>query len=181
MPFETYTGEFASKQILVTVGGQDEVHGSDNVGTQAATLMTWLTIDSFQPDLIINAGTAGGMAEKGCETGDVYLSESPFVFMTVAFRYPCLENTASVPFHLWTQQRSPLHWVLKGRISTGDSLDMTETDLEQIRANGSIIKEMEAAAIAWVCRLTNTPMFAIKAITDLIDDDTVPRNNSWPT
>ena len=35
---------------------------------------------------------------------------------------------------------------------------------------GVAVKEMEAAAIAWVCRLFgDTPMFCIKAITDIVD------------
>jgi len=44
-----------------------------------------------------------------------------------------------------------------------------------ILQNGAIIKDMEAATIAWVCQLYNTPMFALKAITDLIDDQAPPR------
>ena len=31
------------------------------------------------------------------------------------------------------------------------------------------IKEMEAAAIAWVCGLFGTPFFCVKAVTDIVD------------
>ena len=30
---------------------------------------------------------------------------------------------------------------------------------------------MEAAAVAWVAEITNTPMFAIKVVTDIVDGD----------
>lgn len=170
VPFETYTGLHAGRQISLTVSGRDDVHGIDNVGTQAAALMTWLAIEHFKPELIINAGTAGGMADKGCEVGDVYLSETPFCFHDRRIPIPRFREygLGSYPSMDTTDLASSLGFK-RGRISTGDSLDMTKTDLEKINANGAIIKEMEAAAIAWVCRMTQTPMFAVKVITDLID------------
>jgi 5'-methylthioadenosine nucleosidase len=35
------------------------------------------------------------------------------------------------------------------------------------------VKDMEAAAVAWVSDLTNTPMFALKVVTDIVDGDRV--------
>lgn len=37
------------------------------------------------------------------------------------------------------------------------------------QAHGATIKEMEAAAIAWSANLFGTPMFCVKAITDIVD------------
>jgi len=33
------------------------------------------------------------------------------------------------------------------------------------------VKDMEAAAIAWVAKLNNTPFFALKVVTDIVDGD----------
>jgi len=33
------------------------------------------------------------------------------------------------------------------------------------------VKDMEAAAIAWVAKLSNTPFFALKIVTDIVDGD----------
>ena len=33
------------------------------------------------------------------------------------------------------------------------------------------VKDMEAAAVAWVAEITDTPMFAIKVVTDIVDGD----------
>lgn len=33
------------------------------------------------------------------------------------------------------------------------------------------VKEMEAAAIAWVAQLFHKPMFCVKAVTDIVDGD----------
>lgn len=35
----------------------------------------------------------------------------------------------------------------------------------------AVVKEMEAAAIAWVAQLFGKPMFCIKAVTDIVDGD----------
>ena len=48
-------------------------------------------------------------------------------------------------------------------------LDLQGKDLQIIQENQAVIKDMEAAAIAWGCRSLSVPMIAVKAITDLID------------
>lgn len=37
--------------------------------------------------------------------------------------------------------------------------------------NDAAVKEMEAAAIAWVAELSTTPFFALKVVTDIVDGD----------
>src|SRR5690606_22944711 len=56
-----------------------------------------------------------------------------------------------------------------GVVSTGDSLDCSPEDLARLVAHGACVKEMEAAAIAWVCELHRVPLVLLKAITDLVD------------
>jgi 5'-methylthioadenosine nucleosidase len=38
-----------------------------------------------------------------------------------------------------------------------------------MHAAETAVKDMEAAAIAYVCRLWGTPMVAVKAVTDIVD------------
>lgn len=56
-------------------------------------------------------------------------------------------------------------------MSTSNSLDYTKEDMEAMEKHGVAVKEMEAAAIAWSAHLFGTPMFALKAITDIVDGD----------
>ena len=58
-------------------------------------------------------------------------------------------------------------------MSTSDSLDASPRDLELLRAEGAAVKEMEAAAIAWVCQQLHVDFFALKSITDIVDRDEV--------
>ena len=52
---------------------------------------------------------------------------------------------------------------------TGDSLHTSNNDLEILMSEGAVVKEMEAASVAWVCEQLQTPFLALKSITDLID------------
>lgn len=58
-----------------------------------------------------------------------------------------------------------------GVVSTGNSLDFVSEDLKQMHAAEAAVKDMEAAAVAYVCRLCGTPMLALKAVTDIVDGD----------
>jgi len=53
----------------------------------------------------------------------------------------------------------------------GNSLDYTDMDMQIMTKHGAAVKEMEAAAIAWVANLFKKPMFCVKAITDIVDGD----------
>ena len=56
-----------------------------------------------------------------------------------------------------------------GIVSSGNSLDYTKEDMDVMEQHGASVKEMEAAAIAWAAHLHACPMFALKAITDIVD------------
>jgi nucleoside phosphorylase len=43
-------------------------------------------------------------------------------------------------------------------------------------SNDASVKDMEAAAIAWVAELSNTPFFALKVVTDLVDGEVVTQD-----
>ena len=40
-----------------------------------------------------------------------------------------------------------------------------------MKSNEASVKDMESAAIAWACGITNTPHFGIKVVTDIVDGD----------
>ena len=133
-------------------------------------LLAHLTIEALRPDLVVSAGTAGGFKAKGAAIGDVFLSAEPVVFHDrriglPGFKemgigsYPCVD-TASMAQSLGLK---------RGVVTSGSSLDHPEADLAVMRETGGSVKEMEAAAIAWVCMLRGAPFLGVKAITDLLD------------
>lgn len=42
--------------------------------------------------------------------------------------------------------------------------------------NDASVKDMEAAAIAYVCELANVPFFAVKVVTDIVDGERVTQD-----
>ncbi len=54
-------------------------------------------------------------------------------------------------------------------MSSGNSLDYCQQDMDQMLASRAAIKEMEAAGIAWAAALHGAPLLALKAVTDIVD------------
>lgn len=173
VPFELFQKESGCTRISLVTGGLDPETGIENVATVPATLMTYLAVEHLKPDILINCGTAGGIEKQGCRIGDVYLSREKFHFHDRRIPIPGYDAYGKGGYPSWDTSKIAAELDLKrGVISTGNSLDLLETDLRIIEESGAIIKDMEAAAIAWVCRTFSVPMFAVKSITDLIDHPT---------
>lgn len=172
LPFELYKGIVKGSEVYLALSGIDKIYKVDNVATQPATLLAYLTIEKLKPNLLINAGTAGGFKRKGANIGSVYISTGYFKYHDRRIPIPNFKEygIGNYPAARIDRMAKELH-LKPGIISTGNSLDITDKDLEIIRANDADVKEMEAAAIAWVGMLYGTPFLALKSITDLIDTD----------
>lgn len=172
LPFKQYQGEFGPFTLMLVTSGKDVQHKVDNVGTIPASLMAAKALDIFTPDLVINAGTAGGFVNCGCKIGDVYLSSDYFCFHDRRIPLPGFEQYGRGSYPSFdTRRMAEVLQLKRGAVSTGDSLDFVARDLELIKENGATVKDMEAAAIAWVCKAYQIDMFAIKAVTDLVDGE----------
>ncbi|KAL6010357.1 hypothetical protein ACLOJK_000788 [Asimina triloba] len=284
VPWVRYHGVFKDLQINILWPGKDSFLGVDSVGTVSASLVTYASILALKPDLVINAGTAGGfkllLMAKGACIGDVFLASNVafhdrripiprssivrvreasislnilkvktiwLVFdlygigtrkafcpqnvlmklnlkagwgakwSIIPDRHQQQEegralqagwganadqlqlllnsfkevehNSGSAPaamhrYSLITRHREQLGGIMKmdhdmfhgtcilsqaGKLSTGDSLDMSPQDEAAILANDAAIKDMEGAAVAYVADLLSVPAIFIKAVTDVVD------------
>lgn len=169
-PMKAYRSENLPN-LSIVVNGKCPIHGADRIGTQAAAISAWESINIFKPDLIISAGTAGGFKKYGANIGDIYISSD-------AIRY----HDRRIPFDIFQAFQhghyQPLevpHMIEKfsykqGVVSSGDSLPLNEEDKIRMNENNARAKDMEAAAIAEVAHLRNTNMLAVKVITDFVDE-----------
>ena len=170
MPMRAWTGWFSGIHVSLVINGKDPETNLDLIGTQAATLATDYAIQHFQPQLIINFGTAGAFGENGSEIGDVYLSRDYLIFHDRRVPVTGWDKQSIGYFKVWDVRELALKENFKtGIVTTGNSLDMPPGDEAKIRELGGEIIEMEAAAVAWVARLHEVPLFCIKAVTDLVD------------
>jgi nucleoside phosphorylase len=173
LPFKHFTGNFEGRiELLLSLSGKDDRHQVDNIGTEPATLNTYLTLSKFQPDLCINAGTAGGFRSRGCEIGDVFLIDRPCKFHDHRIPMPGFDayGIGSHPVFAPAGMAEALG-LKSGGVSTGNALDYTDVCLKIIEQNEGHVKEMEAAAIAWVANLLKVPFMALKSVTDIVDGE----------
>ena len=157
VPMKLYEGKAHSPNrnpIDLVVNGLDPDTGVDYIGTQAATASAMLGCEAFSPDLVVSAGTCGGFAQRGGEIGKVYLAHDRVWYHDRRVPLPGFDRLSRGGYPC-----APLESLAKalgfslGVISTGDSLDLSPADAQRIEAVGVVgahVKDMEAAAIAWV-------------------------------
>ncbi|BDD05887.1 phosphorylase family protein [Aureibacter tunicatorum] len=166
-----FSGKINETRITLVINGKDKRFGVDSIGTVPASIATFSAIKRFNPDLVISAGTCGAFKNKGSKIGDVYLS-------TVFKNH---DRRISIPefdkYGIGNYQSANFEHLIdeiglkKAVVSSGNSLDMCDTDMDIINENESVVKEMEAAGIAWVAEQFSTPFVALKSVTDLVDGE----------
>uniref|UniRef100_M8B0J8 5'-methylthioadenosine/S-adenosylhomocysteine nucleosidase n=1 Tax=Aegilops tauschii TaxID=37682 RepID=M8B0J8_AEGTA len=123
------------------------------------------------PDLIINAGTAGGFKARGAGIGDVFLA-SDVAFHDRRIPIPVFDSYGIGARKTFETPNIVKELNLKvGKLSTGDSLDMSPHDETAILSNEATVKDMEGAAVAYVADLFSTPAIFVKAVTDIVDGE----------
>lgn len=168
LPMQGYVGKYKKLDVLLIVNGIDPINKVQNVGTQAATLTTYLGIEYFHPDLIINIGTAGGVKKNGAKLGAVYASKKIYFYDR---RIP---SKGYYEYGLGGYQSFILSSIGKrvgvksGIICSGDSFDDNQTDYNMFIKLNCTAVDMEAAGVAWLSMLTKTPMFAMKGVTNFV-------------
>eukprot|EP00271_Cylindrocystis_brebissonii_P017747 TRINITY_DN472_c0_g7_i1.p1 TRINITY_DN472_c0_g7~~TRINITY_DN472_c0_g7_i1.p1 ORF type:complete len:260 (+),score=46.78 TRINITY_DN472_c0_g7_i1:260-1039(+) len=168
-PWVAHSGTHSGFNVTVVTPGKDPKHECDNVGTVPSAVLTYAAVLEFKPDLIINAGTAGGVKARGASIGDVYLA----THISNHDRRIPLPNFEAYGVGTVEGLTSPglikSLGLKEGRVSSGNSFDLTEADKKGMDANEAVVKDMECAGIAWVASTLSIPILAIKSVTDLVD------------
>lgn len=171
LPFKYYRyDEMNTIELIVAVNGTCKTHAVDQVGTVPAAVNAFALIQQFAPDLVISAGTAGGFKKFDLRIGEVVLSKGLFWYHDRRISLPNfleygLGGIESFSTDLFAKNLN----LRQVQISSGDSLATSKDDFSILEKTGAKVKEMEATAIAWVCRELKTPFFAVKSITDFLD------------
>lgn len=173
LPMQGYSGKQGKVQVLLMMNGQDPINKVQNIGTEAATLSTYLGIEYFHPDLIISIGTAGGVKENGARLKDIYVSQKIYF---VDRRIP-MEGYRDYGLGQYESTSLPIlnnnHQLKLGVICSEGSFDEEKIDHHMFLKEHCAAIEMEAAGVAWVSMLTKTPMFAMKGITNFVSGNQI--------
>lgn len=168
-PCHMFVGKYKDTEIAVVTNGKCERFGVCNVGTVPASMAAMLAIQQFKPDLVINAGTAGGFSRVGGKVGDAYIGT----------RYCNHDRRIPIPgfseYGIGSYEAQAYPKLVQelgyktGTITTANSLDHTEMDDKLMLESFAAVKDMEAAAIAWVADKAHVPLLCLKVITDIVD------------
>ncbi len=165
----TYRQMKGDTEVILVVSGHDRrFENICNVGPHFAGVTTWEVGTKLQPDLILNVGTCGAMAKNGVQIADVFISSGSFNYFDRRIPLGDYAAYGKGGFPCLPINRMAVANGLKpGNISTGNSLDINETDESVLKSLNTDVKEMEAAGIAEFARLLKIPVVAIKSVTNL--------------
>ncbi len=166
-----YQGKINNNEVVIVQSG---------IGKVAAALATAILIDRFQPDYIVNTGSAGGFNDK-LKVGDIVVSsEVRYHDVDVtAFGYEIGQLPANpaayIPHQTLVAAAKTGIAELKniqtmvGLITTGDTFMTKDEDIAKARANFPTMAavEMEGAAIAHTCHQFNVPFVIIRSLSDI--------------
>lgn len=169
---EIYTGTLNGVEVALLKSG---------IGKVSAALGTTLLLEMCKPDVIINTGSAGGLAAT-LKVGDIVVSDEVRYHDAdvTAFGYQpgqmagCPAAFAADADLIAATERCiqqlGLHAV-RGLVVSGDAFINGAEPLARIRATfpQAVGVEMEATAIAHVCHQFGTPFVVVRAISDVAD------------
>lgn len=163
-----------------TYKGQDVILLKSGIGKVNAAMSTTLLLQKYQPDVVINTGSAGGF-DQNLEVGAIVISDevrhhdvdvTAFGYemgqvpqMPAAFR----SDAALMELAEKAVEEVGEHAYAVGLIATGDSFMNDPVRVETVRGHFPDMKaaEMEAAAVAQVCHQFGVPFVVIRALSDI--------------
>ncbi|HOO58411.1 MAG TPA: 5'-methylthioadenosine/S-adenosylhomocysteine nucleosidase [Anaerolineaceae bacterium] len=126
-------------------------------------------IDAFQPQLMVNLGTCGGL-EGLAELGEILcVSETAFydIFEGMADYAQAIEFYSSKADLSWLPEELPEH-THRARLVSADQ-DIQPRAYERLTQEfGAVAADWESAAFAWVARRNGIPWLILRGVSDLV-------------
>ncbi|ERK12314.1 MAG: 5'-methylthioadenosine/S-adenosylhomocysteine nucleosidase [Pantoea sp.] len=171
---EIYTGTLNGVEVALLKSG---------IGKTAAALGTTLLLELCKPDVVINTGSAGGLAPT-LKVGDIVVSDEVRYHDAdvTAFGYePGQMAGCPAAFIADDKLIAAAEQVIKqldlnavrGLVVSGDAFINGAEPLARIRHTfpQAIAVEMEATAIGHVCHQFKVPFVVVRAISDVADQE----------
>jgi len=162
-------GEWFVEPVSVGDRTQTVVFFHGGWGKIAAAAAAQYIIDRWQPSLLVNLGTCGGI-DGYIDRGDVVLVERTLV-------YDIFEQMGDSDEHIdhyaveidlsWLGSDYP-HPVVRGLLVSADR-DLMVEDLSMLQSRyGAVAADWESGAIAYVSAINKTPCLILRGVTDLV-------------
>lgn len=157
--------------ITLTTNGTDPRHNVDLIGTTPATLAAHAIIEHTQPAAILVAGACGGHSARTAIARVHIIDRAYHHDRRIPLPGFDTYGLGPEPLH-HTPQLAQAFNATPATISTGNALDTLPTELDFFDQHNVTTKDMETASIAWTASHTNTPVIALRAVTDYFDHPT---------
>lgn len=161
-------GHYKGHEVILTESG---------IGKVAAASATALMIDNFEPDLVVNTGSAGALdpdLKIGDEVIGTQVAYSDVDVTVFGYAYGQVPNKplyyeADPTVVKDFEQLAP---VKEGLIVSGDQF-VQDTAKKRILTHfpEALVAEMEAAAVAQVAYQFGTPFIVLRGVSDLANGD----------
>jgi adenosylhomocysteine nucleosidase len=169
--FNFFTGQINDVEVILVQSG---------IGKVASTIATTLLLTHFNPDCVINTGSAGGF-DPELNVGDVVISSEVrhHDVDVTAFNYEIGQVPNMPPAFIANKTLIDAAEqsiksigdvkVKTGLITTGDTFMCDPVVIDQARKNFPTMKavEMEGAAIAQTCHQMSVPFVVIRSLSDI--------------
>ena len=165
---EITSGRYKGHEVILTESG---------IGKVAAASATALMIDNFEPDLVVNTGSAGALdpdLKIGDEVIGTQVAYSDVDVTMLGYAYGQVPNKplyyeADPTVVKDFEQLAP---VKEGLIVSGDQF-VQDTAKKRILTHfpEALVAEMEAAAVAQVAYQFGTPFIVLRGVSDLANGD----------
>jgi adenosylhomocysteine nucleosidase len=152
-----------------TLEGQSFVFFHGGWGKIAAAGSTQYVIDRFQPELLVNLGTCGGI-EGQIERGAIVLVEKTVVYdilEQMGDPEEAIDYYATDIDLMWLKRPYPLK-VERALLVSGDR-DLVASEIEHLKRRYlAVAGDWESGAIAWVAARNNVCTLILRGVTDLV-------------
>ncbi len=177
----TQTEKIANSEYTTgTYEGKDVILVKSGIGKVNAAMTTTILLEKYQPNVVINTGSAGGF-DTALKVGDIVISDEVrhHDVDVTAFGYekgqmagmPAAYNSDEKLMDIAKQAVAEVgeHNAAVGLICSGDVFMADPARVEAVRQDFPTMKacEMEAAGVAQVCYQFGTPFVVIRALSDI--------------
>ncbi|MBI5084396.1 MAG: 5'-methylthioadenosine/S-adenosylhomocysteine nucleosidase [Acidobacteria bacterium] len=156
-PFGEY---FAEDGLVFFHGGWGKI---------AAAASAQYVIDRFQPRLVVNLGTCGGM-EGAIALGATVLAVKTVVYDIVermGDAEEAIRDYATVLDVSWLRVPDPMP-VVRGTLASADR-DLDPNDIADLRRRyGAVAADWESGAIAWTAARNKTRLLILRTVSDMV-------------
>lgn len=162
-------GEYFEKEIPIATGARRVLFFHEGWGKVAAAGATQYAIDRWNPEVLINLGTAGGIA------GSVQRFEILLIQKTIIYdiREAMGDSAQAIRDYSTTID---LNWLktpasVRKAVMVSADRDLVPAEIASLRKNyQAIAADWETGAIAYTCQRNGKKLLILRGISDLVNE-----------